>query len=529
MIDDGKIGGVKRSFPLFLILIALTLNAFGQKKVKLEYADRLIGGKSRNQEYNSFAGNVHFSQKDINIFCDSAIFYKKDNNVEAFGNVKIYQGDSVLVTGNRAKYNGNNKVAQMRTNVVFTKLSEMTLYTENLDYDRNSELAYYFEGGKIVDSTNTLTSTRGYYHVPTHTASFKDSVRGESPDYLLESDTLQYNTKSKVIYFLSETKMQDRKGNVFNSASGYYDTQIDRSDFLAGNFESESYHLYGDKLFLDDAAGYYIADQNVKMVSKENDIIVLGNKAEYYKNEGVTKVFEDPLLKIIVKPDTIYLSADTLVAVDNDTLQYLQAYRNVKIFKDELQGRADSLVYNKADSILYMYHDPVLWTEGNQMTAEDIQIKINEGEIEKLNLFVNSFVINQDTLLNFNQVKGREMEATFEQNSLRSVYVEGNGESLFFMLNEEQTDFIGMNKIICSSIRLTFINNELENVVFYQDGEGSFIPPHELNEAQKKLSGFAWRIESKPTLENTIPEKYQWDGMVQEIEPIKTSEVPEQN
>ena len=38
-----------------------------------------------------------------------------------------------------------------------------TLTTDYLNYDRAKDIAYYFEGGMIEDSINTLTSLRGQY------------------------------------------------------------------------------------------------------------------------------------------------------------------------------------------------------------------------------------------------------------------------------------------------------------------------------------------------------------------------------
>jgi hypothetical protein len=108
-------------------------------------------------------------------------------------------------------------------------------------------------------------------------------------------------------------------------------------------------------------------------------------------------------------------------------------------------------------------------------------------------------VISQDTLKNFNQIKGREMTAEFDDANIHRVIVQGNGESLFFVVDEEDLSFTGMNKIICSNITIRFKEGQVNNLSFYVKPEASFIPPHELRKEDRQLKGFEWRAEDKPT------------------------------
>ncbi len=503
-----------RSHLLFIIPVILSMfiagSAIAQQKVRLERADRLEGGRIDGKRFDSFIGNVIFLHQNATIYCDSAILYRKENNLEAYGHVRIEDGDSITVTSNTLIYNGNNRIAKLRRNVVFTKKTQMTLYTDFLDYDRVKEIATYINGGKIVDSTNVLKSEKGYYDVRRNMASFKTNVVGENPDYTMISDTLQYNTKTKIIYFRDITELTDVDGNVFVYSSGLYNTLIDKSDFSKGYIESESYFLFGDRLVFDDIKGFYTASENVKMIAKENDLIILGDKAEYWKSEKITIVYENALLKMLTNEDTIYVSADTLVSIDaeEDINKRLLAYHNVKIYKNDLQGIADSLVYFQADSVLSLYGDPVLWTMGNQMTSDHIDIEIANQTISILHLKSNSFVISIDSSANFNQVKGRDMDAVFKDQQLSKVYVYGNGESIFFMMADDDSTLIGMNKILCSDMTLNFINSKLSDITFYTNNEGKFIPPHELKEPDKRLTGFTWRYNEKPGYEDVVPERY---------------------
>ena len=116
---------------LFLVsvLVVLATDGYAQKRVRLKNADVLRFGKKNEQNFQRLIGNVVFTQNETTIYCDSAHYYRKENSVEAFGNVKIIEGDSITITGSRLVYNGDDKTAQLRRNVVFKKLKTATLYT----------------------------------------------------------------------------------------------------------------------------------------------------------------------------------------------------------------------------------------------------------------------------------------------------------------------------------------------------------------------------------------------------------------
>ncbi len=501
-----------------------------QKKVRLEAAEKLEGGRENGIRFDSFSGEVVFNHDGTRIFCDSAVYFKKTNSLEAYGHVVIDDQDSIKIFSDLLFYDGNSKVARLRKNVIFEKRGEMTLYTDFLDYYREIELAMYFEGGRIVDSTNELKSEKGYYEVRRSMASFKTNVEGTNPDYTLKTDTLQYNTSTKIIYFRDTTYLTDIEGNIFVYKSGEFDTGIKRSDFARGYIETESYFLYGDKLRFDDINGLNTARGNVKMISKGNDIIILGEKADYYKAEKKVKIYDGAFVKMANQEgDTLYLAADTLVSIDSeiDSEKRLQAYNNVKIFKADLQGISDSLVYFQSDSTIIFYSNPVIWSEGNQMTADTINIKIAEQTLSSVHLKSNAFVIFQDTLGNFNQIKGREMDAYFVDDELHKVNVNGNGESIFFMLKEDNSGIMGMNKILCSSMTLIFFENDIQDVTFYTNPDGQFIPPHQLKPEDRKLNGFSWYGDSKPTIKDVVPLKYLAPEALSEATESETIPEPE--
>src|SRR5690606_18376805 len=234
---------------------------------------------------------------------------------------------------------------------------------------------------------NRLTSKKGYYETDIKFASFADSVILVSPEYTLESDTLQYNTISQIAYTKGPTKVITKDGTVLNAREGLeYDTQQKKSLFQVSEIETEDYILKGDELFFDDIKKFYTATTNVEMVAKDDNIIIYGDFGRYWKNEGLIKVYGNTLMKKEVNRDTLYLTADTLVSIEDSIAanKRILAYNRVKIFKSNLQGISDSLAYHNLDSILYMYKDPVLWSNENQITGDSINIEIVNNTVDRM-------------------------------------------------------------------------------------------------------------------------------------------------
>ncbi|OON65890.1 OstA-like protein [Hymenobacter sp. CRA2] len=470
------------------------------QRVELLGAGTLVGGSFNGQQIRKLIGNVSFKQEDALLYCDSAYQYIDRNAIEAFSNVRVVQNDTITITGDRGYYDGDKRTARMTGNVVMRD-PRMTLTTSVLDYDLNRRTAFYSTGGHLTDPENTLDSQRGYYNTQTQVFSFRTNVRLVTKDNRIDTDTLQYNTQSKVAYFFGPTRIQGKQGNLY-AEKGTYDTRTRVSDFQQNaKIETPNYLLGGDKLVYDEARQYGVATGHVSMTAKKDNVVIRGDVGRYWRGLGRAKVYGSPVMRNITDRDTLYLAADTLVNVESRATNdpgIIYAYRKVKIFRGDLQGRCDSLTYNRRDSVIYLNTKPVLWSQKNQLTADSMEIRLRRQKIDQMRLYANSFIIGQDTLLNFNQVKGRNMVAYFQDNKLRKVDVLGNAESLYYALDND-TATTGVNKALSANMALRFAESKLQTISFLTNPDASFIPPHELKEEDKQLKGFQWLIEQKPT------------------------------
>ncbi len=488
------------------------------ERIQLDYSDELIGKEKDGRKFNLLKGNVRLSQKNTQMFADSVYLYRDDNSMEAFGRVRIFDGDSIQIFGDYLRYNGNTGVSILRDNVEFTDRL-IRLYTDNLDYYRGSYQAKYAEGGRLVDSVNVLTSETGFYRTRRKQLDFFGEVKLVNKEYTLTSDTLYYNTLTKFAETIGYTRIVDKEGQIIIAEEGSTFQTDQRVSQFAGSFiETADYDLKGDVMAADDIYKIYRAARNVELIAREDSLKITGKFGDYYKGEGITKVYGDAIMRKFNPNDTLYVRADTLLSreYEDSTQNKIIAYNHVLIYSEEYTGKADSLHYSAKDSSLYLLVNPYVWSKNTQLNADQIQLTFDEGEIHKALLSNNAFVIQTDTAGNFNQVKGREITAWFEDGEIAEVWVDGNAESIVFALEDLQT--IGMNKIEASNIKVFFEEGDLSGMTFLNKPKGTFIPPHELEEPETRLTDFEWLIDDKPLLTQVLEES-PYDSLLMQLDP----------
>ncbi|WP_420318140.1 OstA-like protein [Ekhidna sp.] len=497
---------------MVLIVLFMSIESTQAQKVdRIKYkADDLFEFRQNGEKIRRLIGNVVFAQETTTMYCDSSYYYVKDNVMEAFGRVKIID-DSVTITSTKLIYNGQNRTAQLRDNVIYTK-GDQRLTTNFLDYNLDTEIGNYYNGGKLKDSVNVLTSETGYYYGLQKYALFWSNVILVAPDYTLKSDTLRYNTLPKIAITEGKTTIITEDESILHANGGTFRTKIEQSEFIEGTIETTDYYMEGDQLLFDDLKKYYDAKGNVKLTSKENDVVITGDFGYADKGNNISKVYGHALMRRFLDQDTLYLAADTLVSIesDYDSAKRILAYHNVRIWKSNLQGLADSAAYYLQDSMLFFYKDPIFWNLKNQLEGDTIKMNVTEKEIKSMTLLQRAFLATEDTLKNYNQIKGRTMNAFFEKSQINRINVNGNGESIYYVLDEDDPNDIitlGMNRILCSDMTIRFKNEELDNISFYIKPEARFIPPHELTAEVQVLQGFEWKGDQRPTLDELLTAK----------------------
>ncbi len=478
-----------------------------KNKIELVQTDGALEKvKINGESYQKITGpNLVFRQGSTYYYCDEAYYSKKKNTLEASGSVQI-KDSTLTIVGKKLIYDGNSKVAQIRQDITLTNQS-MKLYTQYLDYRIGDNTATYFNGGKIIDDSTILTSRNGFVDQDNNYVLFTDSVVVINPSFKIFTDHLTYHLLTKEAICTGPTRIVNDKGEETYTTYIKYNTKTKVTSLDKGSrIEGADYQFFGDKIVYDDKKQITRAEKNVKLVSKKESIVIEGDNGFNDKKKGVTRVYGNVLMLSPMDQDTLYITADTLLAVDSgDPKQKrMVAYHHVKMYKSDLQGACDSLVYRFSDSTIHFYRNPILWSEGSQMVADSMYAELKNKKLDKLHLRVNPLIISQDSVQNFNQLKGKNMVALFGQGKIRRVDVYGNGESIYFAVDQD-TITMGMNRITCSNMFIHFDERgKIHRISFLSSPDGRFIPPHELSEPDKKLKGFKWRIMEQPIRQEVV-------------------------
>lgn len=503
-----------RLIPIFLFLFLFCRTVQAQKATKIEIiqSNALEFDEKISADAQRLVGNVIFKHNNAIMYCDSAYFYGSSNNLDAFGNVKITQGDTVSLTGNLLNYNGNDQIAKVTGNVVM-KDRKMTLKTKALDYNMASEMAYYKDSATIIDAENTLTSIRGYYYSNSKDLFFKEKVVLSNPRYTMNGDSLKYNTISKIAFLTGPTYIKSNN-NIIYTEDGWYNTIKQTSAFQKNAYLLLGQQLLkGDSILYDRSKGRGTAIGRVSIIDTANAIVIKGDYGEHHERNDSSFVTGHALFIQYENKDSLYLHADTLKAIadtavllaDSSTARILLAYHGVKIFKKDLQGSCDSLVYDGRDSTMLLFKSPVLWSGPNQLTADSINIKRKGKELDKIYLNTNALIISQhDTLqlglldsIRFNQIKGKRMTGFFSNNELFKIYVEGNGQTIYYGKNKNEQTF-GVNRADCSNLILYLDSNEVKSISLLQKPDATLYPLKDLKTSELRLKGFKWLVADRP-------------------------------
>ena len=500
-------------FACLLMIAGFVPQLYGQQveQVEIINANTFEGDESLGKNVARLTGDVQFRHKGAMMYCDSAYLYQDANSLDAFGRIKIEQGDSIRLTGDFLKYDGNTRSARVVGNVVLVDRT-MTLTTHEVVYSLSNRVAKYETPGVITDKENKLTSNSGYYLTGEKMVFFKDDVVLTNPEYRMESDTLKYNTVSRTAWFYGPTTITSTgtDSTFMYCESGWYDTNRNKSSFKKNAFiRSGESSLSGDSLFFNRNTLVGEAYGNVQLSDTVNQVIVSGDFGRSDDKKKKAFVTGKATLIKMFTADSLFLHADTLFAAEDTAakVRTWTARRNVRFFKPDLQGKCDTLTYSTSDSMVVMKGVPVLWTDSSQMTAEWVTFQIANQEVSRLYLHQTAFIISKEDSVRFNQVKGRTMTGYFTENKLSSILVEGNGQSVYYTRNSKK-QLTGVNRADCSDMLILFEENRVSGITLINQPDATLYPIQELQANELILKDFGWSETARPKDRQAIYERH---------------------
>jgi lipopolysaccharide export system protein LptA len=482
---------------LFLLL-GFAVLAQKEKKIELISADELNFDESLGANAKKLIGNVKFKQEQTFLTCDSAYLYE-NNKIEAFGNVTITGQDGLLIKADKLLYDGDTKMANLNGNSFLTD-QNISLSTQNLNYDIKSKIGTYNTPATIISNKdkNTLKSKRGVYNSDNKEITFIDSVKLVDKKYTIYTDTLKHKLQNEISFFYGPTQIVSKDGKIFCNY-GWYDAPKQKALLTKkAKITSDEQELYGDSILYDMKLGIANAYNNISIVDTAQKLTIKGKYAFINELKNHAFVTKDAEMQIQVEKDTLFLHADTLKTFgDSAENKKIYAYYNVAFFKKDMQGRCDSLAFITADSVIKMFHKPIIWNEENQITGDTISIAFTKENIKELNVLSKAMMISMNDSIHYNQIKGKKIQAFFKKNEIERIDILQNGESIYYVKNE-QGKLKGMNKAVCQNMRILVKDSEIQKVVFLKKPVATLYPLKDVTEDELYLKGFEWRIVERP-------------------------------
>ena len=483
------------------------------KRVYLVHADVLHYDQYVNPDAQILNGKVHFTHNGAKLFCDSAHFYEASNSFEAFGNVKMYQGDTLSLFSDYAYYDGNDEMAIARYNVVL-KHRKSTLYTDSLNFDRLYNVGYFFEGGKLEDNTSTLTSDWGEYHTDTHQALFNYDVRLKNNKFFLTSDTLYYNTDTHLAHVTGPSNITSKTSRIYTE-DGYYNTETEKSELYGRSvMKDEGKTMVGDSVYYDSKTGISEAFSNVVYIDSVNKNMMTGDYCYYDDEKGYAMATKKAVAIDYSQKDSLFMHADTFKIftfnINTDSVyRKIHAYNKVRAYRVDVQAVCDSLVYNSLDSCMSMYKDPIVWNQNQQLLGEVINVYMKDSTINRAHVVGQALSVEQmSDSIHFNQCSSKEMFAFFENGEIRESRAKDNVLIVYYPVDDSDSTIIGLNYTETSEMRM-FLENRKMKRIWMPKAEGVLYPLTQVPPDKYFLPTYAWFDYIRPLNKQDI---FNWRG-----------------
>lgn len=490
-----------------------------ESRIYLLHSDRLYHDTQIDAKAQILVGNVQFRHDEVLMYCDSALFYEASNSLDAFGNVRMVQGDTLSLAGDVLYYNGSDKLAKVRNNVVLVH-GQMTLYTDSLDYDRLYNVGYFFEGGNLITKDNDLKSDWGEYHPETKVAVFNYNVQMVSPPSpqeartVLLTDTLYYNTETSVANARGPSTIDDGDCHIYTEM-GYMNSKNNDMTLLnRSEMSNIGKKLIGDSIVWNSVDSIGEAFGNVVYTDLLNNNAMTGNYCYYDDRIGYTLGTDSAcIMDFSQGADTMYMHADSIKMytfnIKTDSVyRIMYAHNHVRMYRADIQGVCDSLIYHTGDSVMIMYKDPIIWTGLQQLLGEEIQAFMNDSTIDSIYVLRQTLSCERIDDRHYNQVAGHEMHSYMKDGELEMTHVIGNVIVNYYPFDDDSL-MVAMNHIESTEMKMFMGENRKLKKIWMPAATGTFYPLPMIPSNLRFLENFQWFDYVRPLNPQDI---YVWRG-----------------
>ena len=460
--------------------------------------------------------------------------YDMNTKVATYFEGATLSNDSTQLTSKRGYYYVETKEAYFKDSVVVVD-PQFNLRSDTLKFNTETKVVTFLGPTLITSDTSKVYCEAGFYDTENSVAEFTvnaqfkkgeqeaiaDTIRydGTKKEYRLQGDAefqegdrratadlIRYDEAQDITFLTGNATFQDSTQNIVASEIIYDAQNKAYSTRGRSRISDPPQILEADQVDFKESEGLGLAVGNVIWRDTSAALTIVCDRADYQQETDYLKASGGrggrPLLITEIEEDSLFLTSDTLLSVRTDTVssdssRLLIAYYDVRIYKSNLQAICDSLIYNTSDSLFYFYEDPIVWSDTSQFTADTVEMLLSDNKLDRIFLKEKGFIINSPDEKFFNQIKGKNITAFFEEQELRIMEVSGNAESTYYAIGDDG-GYIGVNETICSDMVLYFGNNNVEKIKFLAQPQATLHPMQQANHSDLKLDGFRWETKFRP-------------------------------
>lgn len=501
-------------------------------KVKLSDGNSTLYTDEMDYDMNGKVGTYRnggrIESKQTTLYSKEGFYYADIKDIYFVGNVKMSDPE-VALASDSLLYNTSSQVATFIAPTTI-KSGQSIINTREGYYDLKLKKAKFGKRSIMRDSTTYMISDdfafddKTGYGEATGNVQYKDTAQGA----LLFANRVFFNKEKK--NFLATEKpvmvVVQNKDSVYIAADTIYSGLMRDLAGMKNGYISAFDTLKGKQIIRVDS----ILKNDSSTLIKDSSLVIADSIAVKTK-DTIAAVVEKPIVvtqkdsisnqppPLKVKPVLVLNDSTKLPTADSnavavidssaikkirpkeetDTLRFITAFRHVRIFNDSLQAVADSLFYSGVDSVFQLFHNPVAWSKGSQVSGDTIFIFTENKKPKRLYVFENGLLVQsvKESASFFNQIKGRTINGYFIDGELDFVKAKGTAESIYYAQDDDSA-FVGMNRTTADMIDMYFKDRSPQKVKFTSSVKGTTFPIRQLPEEQKKLQNFQWLEEKRP-------------------------------
>ena len=475
--------------------------------------------ESRRGVYDSKVKKFTF-EEDVNMFTDSvfvktsSLVYESDLSLATFGSATDVWKEENMLSSEQGWYDRGREMFFFKDNV-HVMSQEQEGWCDSLFFNRASSDVDMLGNAQVSDTTRNVYALAGRINYQDSTSkvtltrepaviSKMEEQDGTVDTVYLGAEKLVYLTLPK--FKVDSLAVEQAKARISALAVDPVGEYRKKAAEAAAKAKEEA--VQNDP---------NLAAKRAAQEKKQAERTTAKKASELEKPKAMTDTLavKDSLMvrDSLCVGDSLMLSdslvvSDSVVVVeppkDSTKIGFLEAIRNVRIFKKSMQVVCDSLLYSDLDSLARMFKEPLIWQEGRrQYSADSVSVVVKDGAMEKASLMSNAFIVIEEDTTHYDQIKGAEMLAFFdEKGGLRRFDVLGGASALFYI--EENDVLATVNKTDSKMLSATFKDGELQRIYYYDQPKNDGYPKVQMSREERSLKGFNWNPERRPADRNAV-------------------------